>query len=187
MGRKIGYGRVSTEDQKLEVQIAALKHAGCEQIFTDHGLSGAMVDRPGLTQALASLQEGDQLIVWSLDRLGRSLVHLVLTMDDLGKRGVHFKSLSETIDTKTAVGRLLFHVIAALAEFHRRIIAENTREHMRAQIEMGRRFGRPPKLTQAQIEEGRKRLAKGGVTVKSLADELDVHPDTLRRALRRRG
>ena len=187
VGRSIGYARVSTQDQKLEVQIEALKRAGCDEIFTDHGLSGAKVDRPALKQALASLQEGDELIVWSLDRLGRSLLHLILTLDDLGSRGVHFKSLSETIDTTTAVGRLLFHVIAALAEFHRRIIAENTREHMQAQIELGRKFGRPPKLTPAQIEEGRKRLAKGGVTVKSLAVELDVHPDTLRRALRRRG
>ena len=185
MGRKIGYARVSTSDQKLEVQIDALEKAGCEAVFTDHGLSGARADRPALTEALASLKEGDELIVWSLDRLGRSLLHLILTLDDLGQRGVHFKSLSETIDTTTAVGRLLFHVIAALAEFHRRIIAENTREHMQAQIEQGRKFGRPRKITDEQVEYARQRLAAGSVTMTSLAHELAVHPDTLRRALRR--
>lgn len=129
-GMKIGYARVSTDDQHLDLQRAALKAAGCERVFEDQGLSGVAITRPGLESALAAVGEGDVLVVWKLDRLGRSLASLIGLIDDLGKQGAGFQSLSEHIDTTTAGGRLIFHVMGALAEFERSLIWERTKAGM---------------------------------------------------------
>lgn len=124
---KIGYARVSTDDQSLGLQRDALRVAACDVIYEDHGVSGAISARPGLSKALRKVRTGDTLVTWKLDRLGRSLAHLITLTVDLEERGVSFVSLSEAIDTRTASGRLLFHVMGALAEFERSLIGERTR------------------------------------------------------------
>src|SRR5215210_2833844 len=127
----IGYARVSTLDQTLALQQDALTAAGCEQLYTDT-VSGSVTERPGLAQALSHLRAGDTLVVWRLDRLGRSLVHLIDTITDLQQRGIHFKSLQEQLDTMTSGGKLVFHVFGALAEFERDLIRERTRAGLAA-------------------------------------------------------
>src|SRR5947209_8302640 len=129
----IGYARVSTLDQNLALQQDALSAAGCEQLYTD-AVSGSVTDRPGLTQALSHLRTGDTLVVWRLDRLGRSLPHLIETVKQLQEREVGFRSLQEQIDTTTSGGKLVFHVFGALAEFERDLIRERTH----AGLEIGR-------------------------------------------------
>lgn len=136
MPRMIGYARVSTEDQRPELQLDALKAAGCDPIFVEHR-SGADRKRPELTKMLVEAQAGDTVIVWRLDRLGRSLPHLIELIDDLGKRGVGFRSLSEEINTTTAGGRLIFHMMGALAEFERSLIRERTKAGLAAARAMG--------------------------------------------------
>ncbi|MBV2143761.1 recombinase family protein [Falsochrobactrum sp. TDYN1] len=145
---KIGYARVSTDDQKMDMQINALKRAGCRHIYTDQGISGATPERPGLQQALKSLTDGNMLVVWRLDRLGRSLIQLVELVNSLGNRGVEFRSLSESIDTSSSGGRLVFHIMAALAEFERTLISERTRAGMEAARLKGIHVGRPRKIKQ---------------------------------------
>src|SRR4029450_13518367 len=127
----IGYARVSTHDQTLALQQDALKQAGCERLFTDTA-SGAKADRPGLDQAVSFARSGDTLVVWKLDRLGRSLPHLIETVTGLQDRGIGFKSLTEQIDTTTSGGKLIFHVFAALAEFERDVIRERTQAGLQA-------------------------------------------------------
>jgi DNA invertase Pin-like site-specific DNA recombinase len=136
---RIGYGRVSTSEQKLDLQTDALRAAGCECLFTDT-VSGAKAERPGLAQALAKCQAGDTLVVWKLDRLGRSLTHLVQTVHTLDARGVGFQSLRENIDTVSSGGRLVCHLFAALAEFERDLIRVNapTRDSPRRGPEVGK-------------------------------------------------
>lgn len=148
--RKVGYARVSTEEQKVDLQLNALKQAGCDQIFVDEGVSGAKADRVGLKKVLASLQPGDTLVVWRLDRLGRSLINLVSLMSELGSRGIEFYSLMENIDTTSAGGRLVFHLMAALAEFERSLISERTRAGMEAAKLRGIQVGRPRRIKPAQ-------------------------------------
>lgn len=138
----IGYARVSTTDQNLALQTDALHAAGCERLFTDT-VSGATVERPGLTAALNICRPGDTLVVWKLDRLGRSLPHLVETVRDLVARGVGFKSLQEQIDTTTSGGKLIFHLFASLAEFERDLIRERTNAGLSAARARGRKGGRP--------------------------------------------
>jgi DNA invertase Pin-like site-specific DNA recombinase len=121
----IGYARVSTQEQTLNLQQDALEKAGCNKIFTDTA-SGAKAERKGLEQALGYVRKGDTLVVWRLDRLGRSLPHLISTMTDLEERGIGFKSLTENIDTTTSGGKLIFHIFGALAEFERNLIRERT-------------------------------------------------------------
>lgn len=142
---RVGYARVSTEEQSLDLQLDALKRDGCERVFHDHGLSGAMVSRPALEAALKSLRFGDVLVVWKLDRLGRSLAHLISIIVSLEGRGVGFRSISEAIDTTSASGRLLFHIMGALAEFERTLISERTRAGMEAARARGVHVGRPAK------------------------------------------
>ncbi len=144
--RKIGYARVSTEDQKVDLQLNALKQAGCEHIFVDEGVSGAKADRAGLKKAMMNLQPSDTLVVWRLDRLGRSLIHLVGMMSELGSRGIEFHSVMENIDTSSAGGRLVFHLMAALAEFERSLISERTRAGMEAARLKGIHIGRPRRI-----------------------------------------
>ncbi len=138
----VGYARVSTTDQNLDLQQDALLVAKCERIFTDTA-SGAKAQRPGLTQALQCCRSGDTLVVWKLDRLGRSLPHLVETVRDLIAREVGFKSLQENIDTTTSSGKLIFHIFASLAEFERDIIRERTQAGLSSARARGRKGGRP--------------------------------------------
>lgn len=147
MGRKVGYARVSTEDQELRLQIDALKKAGCgaKDIHIDK-VSGARSERPGLDACLESLSAGDALFVWRLDRLGRSMSHLVSVVEDLRERGVNFKSLQDgAIDTTTAGGELMFMIFSALAQFERRLVQERTRAGLAAARARGRNGGRPKK------------------------------------------
>jgi DNA invertase Pin-like site-specific DNA recombinase len=147
----IGYARVSTDDQNLDLQRDALTQAGCEQIYTDR-VSGTKAERKGLTEALSHLRSGDTLVVWRLDRLGRSLRHLIDTVTDLQEREIGFKSLQESIDTTTSGGKLVFHIFGALAEFEREIIRERTKAGLTAARARGKSGGRPKALTDKQVE-----------------------------------
>src|SRR4051794_15641865 len=138
----IGYARLSTQDQTLALQQDALNQAGCSKIFTDTA-SGASVERPGLAQAISHCRECDTLVVWRLDRLGRSLRHLIDTITALHTKGIGFKSITEAIDTTTSGGKLVFHIFGALAEFERDIIRERTQAGLQAARARGRRGGRP--------------------------------------------
>jgi DNA invertase Pin-like site-specific DNA recombinase len=142
----IGYARVSTHEQTLALQQDALTKAGCNKIFTDTA-SGAKTERKGLDEALNYVRKGDTLVVWRLDRLGRSLPHLITTMTDLEERGIGFKSLTENIDTTTSGGKLIFHIFGALAEFERNLIRERTQAGLTAARARGRKGGRPKALT----------------------------------------
>jgi DNA invertase Pin-like site-specific DNA recombinase len=146
----IGYARVSTHDQTLNLQQDALTKAGCTKIFTDT-ISGVKTERKGLDEALNYVRKGDTLVVWRLDRLGRSLPHLITTMTDLEERGIGFKSLTENIDTTTSGGKLIFHIFGALAEFERNLIRERTQAGLTAARARGRIGGRPKALTGKQL------------------------------------
>src|SRR3954462_5096781 len=147
----IGYARVSTDDQNLDLQRDALTKAECEQIYTDR-VSGTKDKRPGLEEALSHLRSGDTLVVWRLDRLSRSLRHLIDTFTGLQERGIGFKSLQENIDTTTSGGKLVFHIFGALAEFEREIIRERTQAGLQAAWARGRTGGRPKALTPKQVD-----------------------------------
>lgn len=142
----IGYARVSTHDQNLDLQRDALKAAGCEKLFEDH-VSGVTRSRSGLEAAFETLRKGDTLVVWRLDRLGRTLSHLISTVEELGKRGVGFRSITEAIDTTSSSGNLVFQIFGAIAEFERNLIRERTQAGLAAARARGRKGGRPPKLT----------------------------------------
>jgi DNA invertase Pin-like site-specific DNA recombinase len=146
----IGYARVSTHEQTLNLQQDALKKAECNKIFTDTA-SGAKAERKGLEEALNYVRKGDTLVVWRLDRLGRSLPHLIATMTNFEERGIGFKSLTENIDTTTSGGKLIFHIFGALAEFERNLIRERTQAGLTAARERGRKGGRPKALTGKQL------------------------------------
>ena len=141
----VGYARVSLPEQHLALQTDALQRAGCERLYTDT-VSGGQAERPGLRTALEVLRAGDTFVVWKLDRLGRSLSHLVETIQDLHQQGIHFKSLQEHIDTTSGAGKLVFHLFAALAEFERDLIRERTRAGLAAARERGKLGGRPKAL-----------------------------------------
>jgi DNA invertase Pin-like site-specific DNA recombinase len=145
----IGYARVSTHEQTLTLQQDALTKAGCTKIFTDTA-SGAKAERKGLEEALSYVRKGDTFVVWRLDRLGRSLPHLIATMTDLEVRGIGFKSLTENIDTTTSGGKLIFHIFGALAEFERNLIRERTQAGLTAARARGRIGGRPKALSPQQ-------------------------------------
>ncbi|HMR34436.1 MAG TPA: recombinase family protein [Geminicoccus sp.] len=183
MAMKIGYARVSTDEQNLDLQRHALEAAGCAVVYEDRGISGATADRPGLAAALARLEPGDVLVVWKLDRLGRSLFRLIEFLDGLGKAGAGFASLSEAIDTTTAGGRLVFHMLGALSEFERALIAERTKAGMAAAKRRGRHVGRPRKLSPQQLAQARVLLASATETRAGVARLLGVDEKTLRRAL----
>jgi len=158
---KYGYARVSTEDQNPDMQLTALKRAGCKTIFKDQ-LSGATgVKRPALLRCLKKLEHGDTLMVWKLDRLGRSLRDLITLLDDLKKRGVKFRSLTEAIDTETPTGRAMWQMIGVLAELERSMIVERTRAGMKAARARGIHPGRKPSLSPEQIEHAQELRRKG--------------------------
>ena len=146
----VGYARVSLPEQQLALQEDALRQAGCEKIYTDM-VSGKHRERSGLTQALEVVRTGDTLVVWKLDRLGRSLAHLVSVINDLQRQGIHFKSLQEHIDTTSGVGKLVFHLFAALAEFERDLIRERTLAGLASARARGKRGGRPKALDAQHI------------------------------------
>jgi DNA invertase Pin-like site-specific DNA recombinase len=183
---KIGYARVSTEDQRLDLQRDALIQAGVESDFIyEEYVSGVKTKRPQLEQCLKALRPGDQLVVWRLDRLGRSLIELVKLTQEFEYRGIELVSLTESIDTSTAGGRLIFNVFAAIAQFERDIISERTKAGLRAARARGARGGRKPKLGKKQLSMARKMLADPTVTHKDAADALRVSRATLYRALQR--
>ena len=157
---KYGYARVSTDDQKADLQIAALKKADCQHIFTDTA-TGASNKRPELTKCFESLRAGDTLVVWKLDRLGRSLPHLVTVLAELQGRGVAFLSLTEAIDTESAAGRLMGHILGALAEFERALIVERTQAGLKAAKNRGQKLGRRASLSADQRLHARELLDKG--------------------------
>ena len=177
----IGYARVSTDEQKLDLQIQALEALGCTKIFKDHGKTGCTFNRIGLDAALASLKPGSTLAVWRLDRLGRSLSGLVGIMEELGRRGIHFRSITENIDTSTSGGKLMFHMMAALAEFERSIISERTKAGMAAAKSRGQQLGRPKALTDEQLSQARHRILYLGFSRTRVAREMNVCPRTLKR------
>jgi len=189
MSPSIGYARVSTEEQNLDLQLAALREAGCSNIFQDKA-SGVRVARQGLTRAVEFCKRGDVLVVWRLDRLGRSLLNLISLVELLNERGVGLKVLSGSgtmIDTTRPEGRMLFHLLAALSEFERELIRERTIAGMRAAKQRGAAIGRPRKLSQVQIKRAKSKISSGRQTRERVAAQLGVHVTTLRRALAKAG
>lgn len=178
----VGYARVSTQDQDMSLQLDALHGEGCEKVFTEKA-SGAQRERPRLQEALAYMRKGDTLVVWKLDRLARSLKQLIETVEELGGRGIGLKSVTESIDTTTTGGRLVFHIFAALAEFERGVIRERTRAGLDAARARGRTGGRPPALTETDIAAARAMLRDPDITVGEVAKRLKVVPSTLYRHL----
>ncbi|WP_313087159.1 recombinase family protein [Atlantibacter hermannii] len=173
----IGYVRVSTNDQNTALQRNALDCAGCELIFEDK-ISGKTSDRPGLKKLLKALSPGDTLIVWKLDRLGRSMRHLVTLIEELRQRGINFRSLTDSIDTSTPMGRFFFHVMGALAEMERELIVERTRAGLDAARAQGRIGGRRPKLTAEQWAQAG-RLIAAGESRQLIANIFDIGISTL--------
>jgi DNA invertase Pin-like site-specific DNA recombinase len=180
---KIGYARTSTDDQTTALQLAALEKAGCAKIFEDKGISGTIKKRPALTRCLAGLESGDTLIVWKLDRLGRSLRDLIDHLDDLRARGVRLQSITEAIDTETPTGRAMWQFVGVLAELERSMITERTRAGVKEAQKRGVTFGRKPKLTPAQIKHAQQQIDKGE-RAQDVAALLNVHKATLYRALK---
>jgi DNA invertase Pin-like site-specific DNA recombinase len=179
----IGYARVSTNDQDLALQRDALAKAGCARVFEDRA-SGVKADRPGLAAALGFAREGDILTVWKLDRLGRSLPHLIETVNALEARGVSFRSLTEAIDTTTPGGRLVFHIFGALGQFERDLIGERTRAGLAAAAARGRRGGRKPVVTKEKLRRAQALLVQG-LTVREAAARIKVGKTALYAALAR--
>lgn len=173
----IGYARVSTGDQNLDLQKNALIRSECEQIFEDMA-SGKDAKRPGLKRALRRLRSGDVLVVWKLDRLGRSVRDLITLVSELQGRGVHFRSLTDSIDTSTPAGRFFFHVMSALAEMERELIVERTRAGLAAAREQGRIGGRRPIMTPDVIERAHRMLGNGA-TRQQVADVVGVGVKTI--------
>jgi DNA invertase Pin-like site-specific DNA recombinase len=181
----IGYARVSTQDQTLNLQTDALTRAGCEKIFTDM-MSGAKAERPGLQEAMNHLRAGDTLVVWRLDRLSRTLKHLITTVTDLNEQGIGFNSLEESMDTTTSGGKLIFHIFASLAEFEREVIRERTNAGLQAARARGRFGGRqslqaldPKKVALArQLHDDKK------TPVQDICKQLHIGRSTLYRYLK---
>jgi len=180
---KVGYARVSTHDQNLDLQKDALKKAGCEKFCHDK-VSGAKTKRPGLQEALDYLREGDSLVVWRLDRLGRSLQHLLETVKLLEERGIGFQSLTESIDTTTSGGRLVFHIFGALAEFERNLIRERTQAGLAAARARGRKGGRPKILDAKKTNLLLKLYEERNHSVNEMCEMLGISRSTLYEYLR---
>jgi DNA invertase Pin-like site-specific DNA recombinase len=175
----VGYARVSTQEQNLDLQKSALKKAGCKKIYEDT-ISGHRDDRPGLNMVMEVLRKDDTLIVWKLDRLGRGLKRLITLIEDLERREVHFQSLTDCIDTRTTAGRFFFHIMASLAEMERELIVERTRAGLMAARERGRVGGRKRLMTDSKINSAKKLLAEG-TPPREVAENLGVSIPTLYR------
>ena len=178
----IGYARVSTDDQNASLQVDALKKAGCVKVFTDHA-SGSKASRPELDRMLDQLRPRDIVVVWRLDRLGRSLKNLIELVEDVADKGVGFRSLSESIDTTTANGRLFFSIMGALAEFERDLIQERTKAGLLAARARGRVGGRPSVMNAKKIDKARKLYDSRQHTVADIAEMLNVSVATIYRHL----
>lgn len=174
----IGYARVSTQDQNPQLQLDALEKAGCERIFEEKA-SGAQRERPALNEALTFLREGDTLVVWRLDRLARSLRQLIDTIEALEERGIGFRSVTESIDTTTSGGRLVFHIFGALAEFERSIIRERTTAGLASARARGRLGGRPRAMSPEDVAIAKTLLANPEISVKEIARRQGVSVSTL--------
>ena len=179
----IGYARVSTVEQNLDLQSDALNAAGCERLFTDTA-SGAKAERPGLKEALKECRKGDTLVVWKLDRLGRSLPHLVETVRNLVAQGVGFKSLQESIDTTTSGGKLIFHIFASLAEFERDLIRERTNAGLSAARARGRNGGRPKGVDEKKRKAALALCRDTSRSVKEICEILGVSRNTYYKYIR---
>jgi DNA invertase Pin-like site-specific DNA recombinase len=177
---KIGYARVSTQEQNLDLQIDALQKADCIRIYTEKA-SGAQRDRPELIAALDYMRPGDTLVVWKLDRLARSLKQLIETVERLEKSQIGLLSLSENIDTTTSTGRLVFHIFASLAEFERSVIRDRTMAGLKAAKDKGKIGGRPPALETDDITIAKTLLKDSNITVEEVAKRMNVAPSTLYR------
>jgi DNA invertase Pin-like site-specific DNA recombinase len=183
MSMLIGYARVSTQDQTLNLQQDALKKAGCTKIFTDT-ISGVKAERRGLREALEYVRAGDTLVVWRLDRLGRSLKDLIEKLTELHNRKIGFKSLTENIDTTTSGGKLIFHIFGALAEFERDLIKERTQAGLDAARERGRKGGRPKALTEKKLAMARALYADNRNTINEICNTLNISKTSLYRYLK---
>jgi DNA invertase Pin-like site-specific DNA recombinase len=181
---RIGYGRVSTRDQHPEAQSDALTAAGCDEIYIDK-ISGKLASRPELDKVMLRLREGDHLTITKLDRLGRSLEHLIQLSKELQARGVGLVVLSQGIDTSTAVGRMFFQILGAIAEFEHALMSERTREGLEAARSRGRKGGRKPKLTDHLAREAKALYDSRDYTVQEIADKLGVSRPAIYRAIRR--
>jgi DNA invertase Pin-like site-specific DNA recombinase len=177
----IGYARVSTDEQSLDLQLDALKAAGCKRIFTDK-VSTTKADHPGLADALSHLRHADVLVIWKLNRLGRTVKGLVDFVADLHGRKIQFRSLTDGIDTTTPAGRFFFHVMASLAQMERELLAERTRAGLDAARRRGRVGGRKRRMTPGKVESARK-LLRGGMAPREVAQSLSVSIPTLYRWL----
>lgn len=175
----IGYARVSTAEQNLDLQIAALNNVGCEKIYQDQ-LSGTKVTRPGLSTALEVLRKNDTLVVWKLDRLGRTVKGLIDLVNELQQKEIHFKSITDNVDTSTPAGRFFFHMMASLAQMERELMVERTKAGLAAAKAKGRVGGRKRKMTQSKIESAKKLLASG-ILPKDVAQNLGISIPTLYR------
>ena len=180
---KIGYARVSTDEQNLDLQLDALKAAGCEKIFMDQGISGITRERAGLSEALGAIGKEDILIVWKLDRLGRSLGFLCELIEGLKEQGIGFQSLTDGIDTTTNGGKLVFHIMGALAEFERDLIRERTKAGMKAAKKRGKHVGRPKSLSNGQVQHMHE-LLDAGKTQAEVAELFGVSANTIGRKVR---
>ena len=174
----IGYARVSTHDQNLELQQDALQRAGCKKIIVDR-VSGTVAERPGLTQVKAIVREGDTLVVWRLDRLGRSIKDLITWMSWLEQEGVDLQSLHEAIDTKSISGKLTFHIFAALAEFEKQLIQERTQAGLQAARARGRLGGRPKALVAGKQKRAVELYEEKRLTVKEICEMMGISKPTL--------
>jgi DNA invertase Pin-like site-specific DNA recombinase len=183
---KIGYARVSTGEQSLDLQVDSLNKAGCKRIFTDE-LTGSTKDRPGVKEALKYLREKDTLVVWKLDRLGRSLTDLVRQVNQLKKKGIEFESLHENIDTSSPAGKFQFHIFSALAEFERDIILERTMAGLRSARARGRKGGRPKKMGPDQIAMAAKLIKNNDTPIQQICDLLGIGRTTLYRYVSPKG
>ncbi|MBY0598585.1 recombinase family protein [Bacillus bingmayongensis] len=180
----IGYARVSTSDQNLDLQKDALIQAGCKRIFTDV-VSGSTSSRSGLDEALDYVREGDTLVVWKLDRLGRSLKHLIETINILNEEGIAFRSLQENMDTSTSGGKLIFHVFGALAEFEREMIQERTQAGLSAARARGRLGGRPKVMDTTQVSMAKSLMQDPNYSTEDICNTLGVSRATLYRYLQK--
>ena len=186
-GRRIGYARVSTQDQKLRMQIDALEAVNCDAIFSDHGVSVATASRPGLDELLEYIQPNDTVVVFKLDRLGRSVLHLADLLVKFREDGIHFCSLSEGVNTTTPGGKLVYHLFSAFAEFQRDIIVENTLEGMRAAKRRGSAIGRPRSLDPQVVANAHRHFVQKGTPLAEIARQLGVSRMTLDRSIKRMG
>lgn len=182
--RLIGYARVSSDDQNIDMQIDALERAGCETIYKDDGVSGVK-HRPALKRALKDLKPGDTFVFWKLDRLGRGALDLLSMLHDFEKRGINLKSITEPIDTSSAMGKAFYGIAAVFAELFRSISKENQRAGIEAAKRRGKHLGRPRKLTPEQIRYAQSQIDKGEDTFNSMATIFNVDPTTVWRALKR--